>query len=103
MDDGIAESNGFQSYPIAYRAVRGALYVLAGSYTNMAMGIVYGIVMARLLDPQHFGVFALAMFFYGLLDVRGKLGLDYAFIHRQPATAELVATHWVLQTGAGVL
>ncbi len=70
---------------VARQAVRGAAFVLASSYTNMGLGIVYGIVMARLLDPQHFGVFALAMFFYGLVDVRGKLGLDYAFIHRQPA------------------
>jgi O-antigen/teichoic acid export membrane protein len=88
---------------IARQAVRGAAFVLASSYTNMGLGVVYGIIMARLLDPRHFGVFALAMFFYGLLDVRGKLGLDYAFIHRQPATTELVATHWTLQMGASAL
>jgi hypothetical protein len=37
---------------IARRAVRGALMVLASSYANMALGIVYGIAMARLLDPD---------------------------------------------------
>lgn len=82
---------------IAQRAVRGALYVLAGSYTNMGMGIVYGIIMARLLEPEHFGIFALALFFVSLLDVRGKLGLDNALIHRQPTTSELLTTHWTLQ------
>ncbi len=87
---------------LAHRAVRGAAYVLAGSYTNMGMGIVYGIIMARLLDPEHFGIFALAMFFVSLLDVRGKLGLDYSFTHRQPTTSELLATHWTLQILASI-
>jgi len=83
---------------LAHRAVRGAIFILAGSYLNMAMGIVYGIVMARLLDPEHFGIFALAFFFFSLFDLRGKLGLDYAFIQRQPTTAELLSTHLTLQT-----
>ncbi|MEW5719931.1 MAG: oligosaccharide flippase family protein, partial [Chloroflexota bacterium] len=88
---------------LASRAVRGAVLVLFGSYTNMALGIVYGVIMARLLDPDHFGVFALALFFVTALDVRGKLGLDYAFIHRQPTTDQLIATHWALQTAAALL
>jgi lipopolysaccharide exporter len=88
---------------IAYRAVRGAAFVLVSSYTNMTMGIVYGIIIARLLDPEHFGVFALAMFFFTLFDVRGKLGLEYAFVHRQPTTDELFATHWTLQIAASAL
>lgn len=83
---------------IAQRAVRGAVFVLAGSYANMAMGIVYGIAMARLLDPEHFGIFALALFFFSLFDVRSKLGLDYAFVHRQPTTDDLLSVHWLLQT-----
>ena len=88
---------------IAQRAVRGTAFVLVGSYANMAMGIVYGIIIARILDPDHFGVFALAMFFFTLFDVRGKLGLDYAFIHRQPTTDQLVVTHWTLQVATSML
>lgn len=88
---------------LAQRAVRGTVFVLASSYANMALGIIYGIVMARLLEPDHFGVFALALFFCTLIDARGKLGLDYAFIHRQATTAELCATHWLLQVGAATL
>ena len=73
---------------IAQRAVRGTGIVLVSSYTNMAMGIAYGIVMARLLNPNQFGLVALATFFVSVVDLRGKLGLDYAFIHRQPTTAQ---------------
>jgi len=85
---------------LASRAVRGTAIILASSYVNMGFGVFYGIVMARLLDPTHFGVFALATFFTSLFDLRGKLGLDYAFIHRQPTTDQLIATHWLLQIGA---
>lgn len=88
---------------LAQRAVRGTLFILLSSYANMGIGIVYGIIMARLLDPEHFGIFGLAMFFVSLLDVRGKLGLDYAFVHRQPTTDQLIATHWALQTAASIL
>jgi PST family polysaccharide transporter len=88
---------------LAQRAVRGTAVILASSYTNMALGVVYGIVMARLLAPAHFGIFALAMFFFSLFDARSKLGLDYAFIHRQPTTPELLATHWGLQAGAALM
>ena len=88
---------------LATRAVRGAFYVLVGSYANLAIGFVYTIIMARLLAPEHFGVFALAQFFVTLLDARGKLGLDYAFVHRQPTTEQLVATHWVLQMSAAII
>lgn len=85
---------------VATRAVRATALVLVSSYANMAMGIVYGILIARLLDPEHFGVFALAMFFFTLFDVRGKLGLEYAFVHRQPTTDALFATHFALQVAA---
>ena len=88
---------------IAQRAVRGTAFVLVSSYTNMAIGVVYGILIARLLEPEHFGVFALAMFFFTLFDVRGKLGLEYAFVHRQPTTDELFATHFALQVAASIV
>lgn len=87
---------------VATRAVRATAFVLVSSYANMALGIVYGILIARILDPEHFGVFALAMFFFTLFDVRGKLGLEYAFVHRQPSTDELFATHCALQVAASL-
>jgi lipopolysaccharide exporter len=88
---------------IAHRAVRGTAFVLVSSYANMAIGVVYGILIARLLEPEHFGVFALAMFFFTLFDIRGKLGLEYAFVHRQPTTDELFATHFILQVAASIV
>ena len=93
----------FRPTSLASQAVRGTMIILASSYTNMAMGIVYGIIMARLLGPDHFGIFGLGMLYASLLDPRNKLGLDLAFIHRHPTTDALIATHWVLQVGASIV
>jgi PST family polysaccharide transporter len=82
---------------LGQRAVRGTVIVLASSYTNMAVGFLTTILLTRLLSPDDFGLMALATFFFSLLDLRNKMGLDFAFVHRQPTTDELVATHLGLQ------
>lgn len=82
---------------LGQRAVRGTAIVLASSYTNMAVGFVTTVLLTRLLAPDDFGLLALATFFFSLLDLRNKMGLDFAFVHRQPTTDELVATHLALQ------
>ena len=88
---------------LAQRALRGTAYVLVSSYANMAAGLLYGMVMARLLEPEHFGIVALGLFFFSMADLQGKLGLDYALIHRPAALDKLLATHWVLGVGSAAL
>lgn len=85
---------------LSRRAIQGTAFILVSSYLNMIVGLAYGVVLARLLDPVHFGVFGLARFFFSLIEMRGKVGLDFAFIHRHPTTDELAATHWILQMSA---
>lgn len=82
---------------LGQRAVRGTAIVLASSYANMAMAFVATIFLTRLLSPEDFGVMALAVFFFSLFDLRNKMGLDFAFMNRQPNTDELIATHLGLQ------
>ena len=82
---------------IAHRAVRGSAIILASSYANLAIGFATTIVLTRLLSPEIFGLFNLSLVFFMVIDFRNKLGLDYAFVHRQPTTDQLAATHWLLQ------
>jgi O-antigen/teichoic acid export membrane protein len=51
----------------------------------------------RLLGPAPFGVLALAFFFFSLLDVRSKIDPNFAFLHKQPTTPDLIATHLLFQ------
>lgn len=82
---------------IAKKAVRGALAVLVSSYTNLFLGFVTTTILMRLLGPAPFGILALAMFFYALFDIRGKIDPSFAFLHKQPTTSELISTHFLLQ------
>ena len=81
---------------LAHRAVRGTAIILASSYANLVIGFVATIALTRLLSPDVFGLFNLSVVLFSLIDLRNKVGLDFAFVHRQPTTDELAATHWLL-------
>ncbi len=78
--------------PLAYRAVRGGLWVVAGSYWSIGVGFIANILLMRLLSPSVYGEFALAMFFFTLLQLRGKIALNYAFAQQRAVTGETVGT-----------
>jgi O-antigen/teichoic acid export membrane protein len=88
--------------PLAYRAVRGGLWVALSSYFNLGFGFLANLALTRILAPEDFGVFALAGFFFSLLSLRTKIGIGYAFAQRKETTGELVGTHLALDIIAGL-
>ena len=60
--------------PLAFRVVRGGLFVAASSYFNILFGFLANLILTRLLAPEAFGTFALAMFFFSLINLRPGLG-----------------------------
>lgn len=92
--------------PLAYRAVRGGLWVMLSSYWMVGAGFVANIVLTRLLDPEAFGVFALAMFFAQLFRLQPKLALGQAFAQHKEITGEALGTYVVMELltiGIGIL
>jgi len=45
--------------PLAFRVVRGGLFVVASSYFNILFGFPANLILTRLLSPECFGVFSL--------------------------------------------
>ncbi len=88
--------------PLAYRAVRGGLWVALSSYWTIGFGFVANILLTRLLAPEAFGTFALATFFAQLLRLQTKLGLGYAFGQYRETSGEAVGTYAVLDGVAAV-
>jgi len=88
--------------PLAYRAVRGGMWVALSSYFNIGFGFLANLALTRILAPEHFGIFALAGFFFSLLNIRPKIGIGYAFAQRKETTGELVGTHLALDMTAGL-
>ena len=86
--------------PLAYRAVRGGLWVALSSWWMIAAGFAANIALTRILAPEAFGVFALAMFFAQALRLQPRLGLGYAYGQHSRSDAEARATFVTMDLGA---
>ncbi|MBX2998966.1 MAG: oligosaccharide flippase family protein [Caldilineaceae bacterium] len=98
------ETEGAESSKtIARLAVRGGVWVMIGVYGNQFIGFVAMLVLTRQLSQEVFGTFALAAFWAGLLNIRTKLGLNYAAVRRGELDGRLLGTYFVLDVISGVL
>jgi PST family polysaccharide transporter len=82
--------------------VRGGLWVAAASYWAITFGFVANIVLTRLLTPEVYGEYALATFFAMLFQLRGKVGLAYAYAQDRKVTGEAVGTIFTLDVLLGI-
>lgn len=82
--------------PLAYRAVRGGLWVALSSYWTIAFGFAANIALTRMLSPEAFGTFALAMFFAQLLRLEPKFGVGQAFGQYKETSGKAVGTYFAL-------
>jgi len=60
-------------------------------------------VLARLLSPEDFGLYAMAFVFYSLVQTMGNIGTSAALIQRKSPSAELVSSVFYLNILLGVL
>src|SRR5205085_5340857 len=89
--------------PLAHRVVRGGIWVAASTYFNLGFGFLVNIFLARILTPEQFGLFALAQFFYALINLRYRLPVGHALAQRKEITGELVGSHLVVDITLGLL
>lgn len=89
--------------PLAYRAVRGGLWVAATSYWQIGLGFIANIFLTRILFPEAFGALALAMFFAQLLRLQPRLGLGRAFAQHRGTDGGSLGTYLTLEAGAAGL
>lgn len=70
------------------KLVKGSAWMIAMRWSARLMGLVSMVVVARLLTPADFGIYAIAITFIGLLDALSDFGTDTAIIrHRDPTRA----------------
>ena len=77
---------------LASRSTRGALFLGVSTFANILVGFLGGIILARLLEPNDFGTFALAITLYAFVDVRVKLQLEQKFLRDQDERVEYFNT-----------
>ena len=73
------------------RALVGAAWSVAGAGIMRVGSLLVGIVAARLLDPQDFGVFAVSLVVYTFIGQVAELGLHSALLRAAPDEFDSVA------------
>jgi len=80
---------------IGQKAVTGTIYTLVADYFVYGLNFVRGIILARLLAPELFGILALADFFRNLFGQPKQIGFDEAVIQRQDRLEEAFNGHFL--------
>lgn len=71
--------------------VVGAAWSMVGAALMRGGSLIVGIVAARLLEPQEFGVYAVSLVVYTLIGQLAELGLHSALLRATPAELDSVA------------
>ncbi|MBN7820376.1 lipopolysaccharide biosynthesis protein [Bowmanella yangjiangensis] len=85
------------------KVLSGAMLMIALRLAVKSMGMVSTIILARLLLPEDFGLIALVMSVYALLELINAFGFDVVLIQNQQATEEHYNTSWTLKVIFGFL
>ena len=78
------------------RVVRGSLAKFCGQAVNMALRLGFIVVMARLLDPEDFGLVAMVTVVTGVYEIFTSAGLSMATVQKVTVTHEQISTlFWI--------
>src|SRR5262245_23214000 len=78
------------------RAVRGGLARFCGQAANLALRLGFMATMARLLDPEDFGLVAMVSVVTGVYELFSTAGLSLATIQKATVTDEQISTlFWI--------
>ncbi len=81
----------------------GAAWMVSIRLSYRLLGLISTVILARLLTPDDFGVVAIAMSFFALIDVFSKLGFQTALIQNQSATEEHYHSAWTFNFLFGIV
>ncbi|WP_341647575.1 lipopolysaccharide biosynthesis protein [Thauera humireducens] len=81
----------------------GALWMIALKVIERSIGVVSTTILARLLIPADFGLVAMAMAIFAILELTGQFGFDHAIIRKQDVTRSQLDTAWTLTICHGLL
>ena len=88
---------------LARKVVRGGIWVACGSYFTIGFGFLANLALVRILSPSDFGLFALALSLFSLLDIRPKMNLESAAGQQQETQGDLVGSLLALEAGLGLV
>jgi O-antigen/teichoic acid export membrane protein len=87
---------------IGRNVAKGAAWMVLLKITERGLGLISTIVLARLLAPADFGLIAMAMSVYGVLEIMSSFSFDLALIQNQRAENRHYDTAWTFSVLFGV-
>ena len=84
------------------KAVRGATITLASQGAKFALSLGITMILARLLTPRDYGLFAMAALFTGLVAIFRDGGLSIATVQRANITGSQVSTLFWFNLALGI-
>ncbi|MDJ0847948.1 MAG: oligosaccharide flippase family protein [Myxococcota bacterium] len=85
------------------RVFRGSAILSAGSWLAQAVNLVIALVIARVLGPADFGLYAFCFAINEFLNIVGAFSLQHALIQSRDASQELYDTAFAIYAGLGGL
>jgi len=91
------------SEPLSTKVVRGGLWVLALRFVNRCLRFIRTIILARLLVPEDFGLFGIAMLAIATLEALTQTGFETALVQKKENVESYLDTTWTISAMRGVL
>ena len=85
------------------QVAKGVIWTMGLRITVRAVAFVSTVILARLLTPEDFGLVAIIMSFFSLIDIFGDFGFDTVLIQKQNATIDHYHTAWSFNVTFGVV
>jgi O-antigen/teichoic acid export membrane protein len=76
---------------------RGAAWMMAVRWCVRGLDVILLVILARLLTPEDFGIFAIAALIVGFLEILSQAGIDIALIRDRSATKQHFHAAWTVQ------
>ena len=89
--------------PLSRKVVKGGLWVFSLRIINRGLGFVRTIILARLLAPEDFGLFGVAMLAIATLETFSQTGFQQALIQKRENVESYLDTAWTVSAIRGTL
>jgi lipopolysaccharide exporter len=76
--------------------IKGSLWMVAMRWAVRGIGIISTLILVRLLQPEDFGLLAMAMIVVGMMEVMSSFGVDLVLIRMPQARREHFDTAWTI-------
>lgn len=88
---------------LSQRVLHGGVWTFGLRIVNRGFGLIRTIVLARLLAPNDFGLFGIAMLALSSLESFSRTGFDQALIQKKEETESYLDTAWSVQVIRGLV